>query len=88
MTRNNEELIKLRVLKLIPGDSWMSASGLSAAYEEKYHDAISLQKISYILKEMHEDALIHRRKRHKHWGFIYQYSAQEEKISENPIPEN
>ncbi|MHB8560656.1 MAG: hypothetical protein ACYDAP_05750 [Thermoplasmataceae archaeon] len=86
MTRNNEELIKLRVLKLIP-EAWITASGLSAAYEEKYHDAISLQKITRILKEMHQDALIRKTKKRRSWGFVSQYSTHEELPSKNPTPE-
>ena len=86
MTRNNEELIKLRVLKLIP-EAWITASRLSAAYEEKYHDPISLQKITRILKEMHEDALIRKIKKRRSWGFLTQYSSKEE-LSKNPIPKN
>lgn len=82
MSRKNEELVKLRVLKLIPGDRWTTASNLSAEYEAKYHEAISNQKITHILKEMHEDALLQRRKKHKNWGFLYQYSTQEDLMSE------
>lgn len=85
MTRN-EELIKLRVLKLIPEASWITASRLSSAYESKYHEALSKQKITRILKEMHDDALIRMAKKRRSWGFIAQYSTQEEP-SKNPTLE-
>ncbi|MCL5802562.1 MAG: hypothetical protein M1529_01940 [Candidatus Thermoplasmatota archaeon] len=84
MTKN-EELIKLRVLKLIP-EAWITASSLSAVYEEKYHDALSTQKITRILNEMHKDALIRKTKKRRSWGMISQYSSQEESVSEKPTP--
>lgn len=87
MTRNNEELIKLRVLKLVPED-WTTATGLTIAYEEKYHEPLSKQKITRILKEMHDDALIRKTKKRRSWGFISQYSSKEESLSEKPTPEN
>ncbi|MHB8560230.1 MAG: hypothetical protein ACYDAP_03580 [Thermoplasmataceae archaeon] len=85
MTRN-EELIKLRVLKLIP-DDWITASGLSAAYESKYHEPLSNQKTTRILKELHDDALIRVVKKRRSWGFISQYSSKEE-LSKNAAPKN
>ena len=89
MTKKDKELIKLRVLKLVP-DDWITASSLSAAYESKYHDPISLQKITRILKEMHDDALIKKTKKRRSWGMISQYSSREEPdlLSEKPTPEN
>lgn len=85
MTRNNEELIKLRVLKLIP-EAWITASSLSAAYEAKYHEPLSNQKSARILKELHDDALIKKIKKRRSWGMISQYSSQEESVSEKPTP--
>ena len=87
MTRNNEELLKLRVLKLIP-DDWITASSLSAAYEAKYHEPLSNQKSARILKELHDDALIRMIKKRRSWGFISQYSTREDPVSENPTPQN
>ena len=87
MTQNNEELIKLRVLKLIP-EGWITASGLSAAYESKYHEQLSNQKTTRILKELLDDALICMKKKRRSWGFISQYSTQEELPSKNPTPKN
>ena len=86
MTRN-EEIIKLRVLKLVP-EEWITSSSLATAYEEKYHDPISQQKITRILTEMHKDALIRKTKKRRSWGMISQYSSKEEPVSEKPTPEN
>ena len=86
MTRN-EELIKLRGLKRVPED-WITATGLTIAYEEKYHEPLSKQKITHILNEMHKDALIKKTKKRRSWGMISQYSSKEESVSENPTPQN
>lgn len=87
MPRNNEELIKLRALKLVR-DEWITSSSLSTAYEEKYHEPLSKQKCTRILKELNDDALIKKRKKRRSWGFLTQYSSKEDPLSEKPIPEN
>lgn len=64
----DDELLALRVLKLLPEDRWLSAGALAKAYAERFGPEISTSKMASILQYLFDAGLIQRKKKKPEMG--------------------
>jgi ribosomal protein S25 len=83
----NDQLITLRILKLIPDDRWLTAAKIAERYRIKYDSDISVPMVVTILNYLFDEGLITHRKRRRTWGFLTQYSSAEPQ-DDHPFSEN
>lgn len=73
-----DDILALRIIKILPDDRWVSASSLAKAYADKFHSEITTAKAAAVLQYLFDNGLIQRKKKRRKWGQIAVYSLGEE----------
>lgn len=73
-----DDILALRIMKVLPDDRWVSASALAKAYADKFHTEITTAKAAAVLQYLFDNGLIQRKRKRRKWGQISVYSLADE----------